>query len=131
MTMYRLRDKERQKALEIALPEFATRFQKACEELRTSSAIYVTGNAHVWAVAIPVCEIEEILDYDPHGWNAFPDVEPPEDILMRVERSDGKKQCASFYYFRDDGEGCWCDEDGAPWPMTYSKRVIRFRPWED
>ena len=89
----------------------------------------IFGNAHIWAVAIPVSEIEEVLNYDPYGWNAFPDVEPPEGVLMRVETRDDKKKCAYFHNFSDGG--CWCDPDGSAWPRAFSDAVILFRPGED
>lgn len=130
MTFYKLKDKERQEALERALSGFSARFQKACsDQFGTSSAIYVTGDEHVWAVLIPADEIEKVQEYDPKKWNAFPYVEPPDDVLMRVETSDGKKKCAYFHRFCD-GE-CWCDLDGTAWPQAFSDSVICYRPWED
>ena len=40
-------------------------------------------------------EVEEIHRYNPHGWNAFPEVEPPEGVLMRVECNQ-MKTCLVF-----------------------------------
>mgnify|MGYP006875992522 CR=1 FL=1 len=35
--------------------------------------------------------LEEVREYAPHKWNDFPEVEPPEDVWMRVERCvDGR-----------------------------------------
>ena len=39
-------------------------------------------------------EVKEIHRYNPHGWNAFPEVEPPEGVLMRVESQNlGFRSC--------------------------------------
>lgn len=29
--------------------------------------------------------LEEVAEYDPHGWNKYPEVEPPKDVWMRCE----------------------------------------------
>lgn len=74
-------------------------------------------------------EIEEVREYDPHGWNDFPEVEPPEGVLMRVECRDGRKACAKYRLFIEGGS--WCDVNGGAWPEAYSQSVARFRPWGD
>ncbi len=72
--------------------------------------------------------IEEIPDYNPKGWNEYPKVTPPENILMRVEavgRSGVFRDCAIFK------DGVWqSDMDGEACGEFYAK-VKRFRPWED
>ena len=142
MTFYRLKDKERQAALEKALPGFSARFQKACsDQLRTSSAIYVTGDEHVWAVLIPADEIEKVQEYDPKKWNKWPDVAPPENVIMRVMQ---------YRYDKQGVYGCsvWkrCDDnihDGAWWAVTAGEAdeiepdmfepgfSLLYRPWDD
>nr|DAN43118.1 MAG TPA: hypothetical protein [Caudoviricetes sp.] len=32
-------------------------------------------------------EVKEIHRYNPHGWNAFPEVEPPEGVWMSLDES--------------------------------------------
>jgi hypothetical protein len=81
-----------------------------------------------WCFSIPHDDLEEVQGYVPGAWNNYPEVQPPEDILMRVECKNGKKTCAKFHVF-DDG-GCWCDPDGTVWPLAYSEGVKRFRSWE-
>jgi len=72
--------------------------------------------------------IEEIPDYNPKGWNEYPKVTPPENILMRVEavgRSGVFRDCAIFK------DGVWqSDMDGEACGEFYAK-VKRFRPWSD
>lgn len=74
-------------------------------------------------------EDEEVREYDPHGWNDFPEVEPPEGVLMRVECRDGRKACAKYRLFIEGGS--WCDVNGGAWPEAYSQSVARFRPWDE
>ena len=69
-------------------------------------------------------EIEEVAEYDPHGWNAFPEVEPPEGVWMRCETDVNAiehkiRHVAKF--------------DGREWRDYLSKQVVvhRFRPWDE
>lgn len=73
--------------------------------------------------------LEEVREYDPHGWNDFPEVEPPEGVLMRVECRDGRKACAKYRLFIEGGS--WCDVNGWAWPEAYSQSVARFRSWDE
>ncbi len=84
-------------------------------------------------------EIEEVPTYDPTRWNAWPDVEPPKGVLMRVEvkyrdrdldtpePTFGKvreRTCARFtgeYWIRSDGSSILFQMD----------EIVRFRPWDD
>ena len=130
MTTYRLRDKERQAALEKALPGFGEILQDKCEKFfDNSNAIRVCNADDGWEIYISKTDIKAVDDYNPYTWNSFPEVEPPDGVLMRVERSDGAKRCAYFHNFSDGG--CWCYSDGMAWPKTYSDKVVRFRPWDD
>lgn len=65
-------------------------------------------------------ELEEVPEYDPHGWNEWPAVEPPEGKLMRIEELDGTC-CAGSYI-----DGGW-HIDG----RDDLGEVKRFRPWEE
>ena len=80
-----------------------------------------------FSVNLLCSEIEQIKEYNPEAWNEFPEVEPPEGVLMRVELNDGGKTCALFHHF-SDGD-FWCSPSGSCWPKGYSDRVILFRPW--
>ena len=107
MTTYRLRDKERQAALEKALPGFGQILQDKCEKFfDNSNAIRVCNADDGWEIYISKTDIKAVDDYNPYTWNSFPEVEPPDGVLMRVERSDGAKRCAYFHNFSDGG--CWC-----------------------
>lgn len=73
-------------------------------------------------------EIENIPDYNPHDWNEFPKVTPPEGVVMRVVSNFGLyayRKCAIF------DEGTWKNErEGKPTGLLLGE-VKRFRPWED
>ena len=73
-------------------------------------------------------EVEYIPEYNPDDWNDYPDVTPPEGVVMRIELKDGSKFGAYFRHF-EDGD-CWCHPDGKLMPKVYSDNVARFRPWE-
>lgn len=134
MTMYRLKDKERQAALEYALPDFLNELNnECCKQINDRSPLVVvsrdTGQDGMWALAIRKDEIESTPEYDKNAWNKYPEVEPPDGVLMRVETRDDKKKCAYFHNFSDGGY--WCDPDGTAWPQAFSDSVICYRPWED
>lgn len=69
-------------------------------------------------------ELEEVAEYNPHAWNEYPKVTPPEGVPMRVETNMGFGFKARFEH------GDWLDnrndvvgfDDG---------NVIRFRPWNE
>lgn len=72
--------------------------------------------------------VEVIPEYTPDDWNSYPDVTPPEGVLMRVETEGGRKFCGYYHTFAEGGS--WCYEDGTVCPEVISKSVKRFRPWE-
>ena len=74
-------------------------------------------------------ELEEVCEYNPHGWNEYPKVKPPFDKDMRVELDDGLRYCARYHKFSD---GCfWVGTNGTCFPKYLNDKVVRFRPWED
>ena len=76
-------------------------------------------------------ELEEVPEYNHHAWNNYPEVTPPEGVLMRVEiDSNGilLRNCAIFsgadWRITSDGSAVYAD--------GYTlDNVKRFRPWED
>lgn len=69
-----------------------------------------------------------LAEYNPNDWNDFPDVTPPENVLMRVETTTGSKFCGYYHTFAEGG--CWCYQDGTVCSEATSKSVERYRPWE-
>ncbi len=82
-------------------------------------------------------EIEEVKCYDPNTWNDFPEVTPPDCVLMHVEVRYPREE--DTYYiplildlnfplvFKLDH---WENQRGGRIAMG-DNAVIRFRPWED
>lgn len=73
-------------------------------------------------------EVENVGEYDPDFWNVYPEVKPPEGVLMRVETTTGSKFCGYHHTFAEGG--CWCYQDGTVCSEATSKSVERYRPWE-
>lgn len=72
--------------------------------------------------------------YRDDGWNSFPEVEPPEDVPMRIEyewdndeHDRGVQRTA--WVFRE-GEWYWYDGRSGGYPVNMNKRNIRFRRWD-
>lgn len=127
MKQYKLKDRERQAALERSFEGFNEALQEAVKNANFShcSVIEVTGDSEWWSVTIHKSEIELVDGYDPYAWNEFPEVIPPEDVEMRVEfrwnTGDIGKTCAIFY------NGEWVDSSDR---SLLIENVMRFRPWE-
>lgn len=83
------------------------------------------GNFRRHQIAILFEDLILEKTYDPHGWNDFPAVTPPEGPLMRLEYNNqiGAKRKACATYFN----GEWISFDG----FKIEPRNARFRPWED
>lgn len=73
-------------------------------------------------------EVENVGEYDPDFWNVYPEVKPPEGVLMSVETTTGSKFCGYYHTFAEGG--CWCYQDGTVCSEATSKSVERYRPWE-
>lgn len=134
---YRLKDRALQKQLDaISGGDFSQRLQDPAKSEKGFAVAYgdfpeINGLRHLSLFLAD--EIEEAPEYDPTRWNVWPDVEPPCDVLLRIE-------C----YYEDDEP----DENGQPniryrGCLKYSKdygfgltlnqsekpQRIRFRPW--
>lgn len=134
---YRLKDTKLQKKLdELSDGDFSRQLE--VNKGHIIMGIEYSEQATVWfckpegpllSIEITPDMLERVGEYDPYKWNKYPDVEPPEGILMRVECHGGMKTCAKYRLFAEGGS--WCDLEGVAWPDAYSERVIRFRPWDD
>ena len=132
---YRLKDRELQKKLdEISKGDFSDALEVCSAAV--ASALKRGKPTTIWfgvqpqlSLEIASDMLEEVREYYPHGWNDFPEVEPPEGVLMRVECRDGRKACAKYRLFIEGGS--WCDVNGGAWPEAYSQSVARFRSWDE
>ena len=92
--IFRLKDRELQKKLdEISDGSFSSRLADVSGEIPNlfrqsiSTRIYF-GDKYQFYLHATQDMLEEAPEYDPHGWNDFPEVEPPEGVLMRCEWID-------------------------------------------
>ena len=130
MTRYRLKDRELQKKLdEIS----GGSFTESLESIKKPSCIVfqARNGGPAMSVNLTKQDIEQFLEYNPNDWNVFPDVTPPEGVLMRVEieypDGDVSRTCAIF-----KDEVWWEAVNGEPIDeeVTVTGKVKRFRPWE-
>lgn len=128
---YRLKDRELQRKLdEISNGAFSTQLERESHLISKRRSAYVIWfGKPTMALTITVGMREEVHEYNPHEWNDFPEVEPPEGVLMRVECLNGMKACAKYRLFIEGGS--WCDVNGGAWPEAYSQSVARFRSWDE
>ena len=122
--------------------DFYEEFQKACTQGFENNwsficlSFLINKNSVVMEdeveLAFKKTAIECTEVYDPYAWNEYPNVMPPEDVLMRVEyvqfNTHGEKEitirtCAIFR------KGEWLD-GVLKYPLA-SIKTCRFRPWED
>lgn len=101
---FRLKDKNLQVQLDaLSDGDFSKRLQHANHDdgmifVEFGEKLESPGfDPHRFNLAFFDDEVKEIHRYNPHGWNAFPEVEPPEGVWMRVERCvDGRVLGRSF-----------------------------------
>ena len=136
MSKYRLKDQELQKKLdEITDGDFSECLEKgAVDQFCRVGSIGVTcgrfgcNGPPRLKIDFYLHEYEELKEYNPNDWNSYPDVTPPEGVLMRVETTTGSKFCGYYHTFAEGG--CWCYQDGTVCSEATSKSVERYRPWE-
>lgn len=135
---YRLKDKELQRKLdEISGGDFSKRLNDTADVWANNPDIVSIawetglGKQRLFKVWIPRSDIEEIPQYDPHRWNRFPEVTPPQGAMMRIKyhdvTSEDRKVERGFAIF-DCGQ--WVNDSGYPkFPNNPQNYVVWFRPW--
>ena len=129
---FRLKDKNLQVQLDaLSDGDFSKRLQHANHDdgmifVELGEKLESPGfDLHRFNLAFFDDEVEEIHRYNPHGWNAFPEVEPPEGVLMRVECNQ-MKTCLVFE------NGKWRYPSGESFEnYEFAFPVKRFRPWDE
>lgn len=129
---FRLKDKNLQVQLDaLSDGDFSKRLQHANHDdgmifVKFGEKLESPGfDLHRFNLAFFDDEVEEIHRYNPHGWNAFPEVEPPEGVLMRVECNQ-MKTCLVFE------NGKWRYPSGESFEnYEFAFPVKRFRPWDE
>ena len=77
-------------------------------------------------------ELEDIPEYNPHAWNNYPEVTPPEGVRMRVEArtlDDYGERLIVKFYGATYVDGAWRSSVESEYAETL--RIFRFRPWEE
>ena len=129
---FRLKDKNLQVQLDaLSDGDFSKRLQHANHDdgmifLEFGEKLESPGfDLHRFNLAFFDDEVKEFHRYNPHGWNAFPEVEPPEGVLMRVECNQ-MKTCLVFE------NGKWRYPSGESFEnYEFAFPVKRFRPWDE
>nr|DAF76022.1 MAG TPA: hypothetical protein [Caudoviricetes sp.] len=136
MKRYELKDKELQTALEKAFPGFGEALQASCENTFDDITNYVEVSLDkcysiLFRDKIDICKsaITTKEVYDPHAWNNFPQVTPPEGVPMRVEGQYAKRPELEYYGALVYLEGAWHFADTSE--IADNVIVERFRPWDE
>ena len=137
---WHLKDRELEKNLIKVDPEFLSKLNTACETLDTNKdgdfykyqTCFVKLNHFgkiIGELFLTRDDIEYKTTYNPNAWNKYPEVTPPEGVLMRVEfifDSILRRNCSIFE------NGAWrITQKGDPSYNITLDGVTRFRPWED
>ena len=95
---FRLKDRELQKKLDEISNGGLSRMLGRLPYYTTQSSepdfLHFSKNPHLM-LEVTSDMLESLREYNPHGWNSFPEVEPPEGVLMRVECNQ-MKTCLVF-----------------------------------
>lgn len=126
---WHLKDRELEKKLIAIDPHFVRNLQKAVKYHEDETTVEVgfgdgIGGLSRFAAEFRWDELEEIPEYNPHAWNAYPEITPPEGILMRVE-TDRFRDCAIFK------DGYWHSELFGEPNGRFQAEVECFRPWNE
>lgn len=130
---WHLKDRELEKRLNdlLGANEFTEALNQASSLIGIKSTITVKfgpNTGHIKGSFRCYFEVDELINigYDPHTWNEYPEVTPPEGVLMRVE-CDGNLHTALVYK-----NNRWQFESGENFQgFERIYKVKRFRPWED
>lgn len=148
---YRLKNQELQKQLdEISDGDFSLQLEEHLQDIKCNGitdADYrvffgeLSGQAEMvnrFSMLLYEHEVEQIKEYDPNDWNNYPEVTPPEGVLMRIEAEydicplgSTFRTCAIFEdgAWRSESNGKAAIDSNGCYDDTFD-RVKRFRPWE-
>lgn len=125
---FRLKDRELQKKLDEISNGGLSRMLGRLPYYTTQSSepdfLHFSKNPHLM-LEVTSDMLESLRECNPHGWNSFPEVEPPEGVLMRVECNQ-MKTCLVFE------NGKWRYPSGESFEnYEFAFPVKRFRPWDE
>lgn len=137
MTTYRLRDRKLQQKLdELSHGAFSEMLKTMGKFLAQKPATHVQLGESRFTITLFKEDFETEPEYDPNDWNVFPDVTPPEGVMMRcIIKTPGRnldgpepelpKICART-------SGVW---DGRRWQFfgygsLCEGSTVEYRTWE-
>lgn len=121
MPTYRLRDRKLQQKLdELSHGAFSEMLKTMGRFLVEKPATNIQLGESRFSVTLFKEDFEVEPEYDPDDWNVFPDVTPPEGVLMRVETKGGRKFCGYYHTFAEGG--CWCTRTEPFAPKQFRNR---------
>lgn len=137
MTNYRLKDRKLQEKLdELSNGAFSEMLKSMGKFLANKPTVTIELGESRFSVRLHKEDFETAPEYNPFGWNKWPDVTPPKDVLMRcVIKTPGRnldtpepelpKVCAQT-------SGFW---NGSNWEFFgYGSLIdgstVEYRPWE-
>lgn len=133
---YRLKDGELQKRLDaLSDGSFSRCLDAAGGLIEENPRPFCFGKDHkttgmpMFGVWLCKDDIEEEQEYNPLGWNKYPDVKPPIGVLMRTECLDiatGEVHTFLAKYIEKDGNHYWTYNND-----SIAIKVDRYRPWEE
>lgn len=126
MTTYRLRDRKLQQKLdELSHGAFSEMMKTMGKFMATKSTTHVQLGESRFTVTLHKQDFEISPEYNPNAWNSYPDVTPPEGVLMRVEfiwNNGARGKCCGVYR-----NGVWSNSEDRDCEI---ENVKRFRPLE-
>ena len=136
---FRLKDRALQKQLDaITKGEFSKVLEKGIDPTFFCEEFLLLG---VGAIRVRIYEsaLEEVPEYDPHAWNEWPDITPPEGVLLRIEvKGPDENLNSPEPRFGKVRERCCAKFDGQYWVrsnglivLLHGGETVRFRPWDD
>lgn len=137
MTTYRLRDRKLQQKLdELSHGAFSEMMKTMGKFMATKSTTHVQLGESRFTVTLHKQDFEISPEYNPNAWNSYPDVTPPEGVMMRcIIKTPGRnldgpepelpKICART-------SGVW---DGRRWQFfgygsLCEGSTVEYRTWE-
>lgn len=144
---WHLKDRFLEEGLCERYPDFLTALNNAAELSVGCNFVAVefnsqlsNGDIHENHLVFEPDELKEIYEYNPRSWNKYPEVEPPDDELMRFDGWDtyGNRYIGAAACWN----GVWSIPKISPEVEAQKKyfgcamQVIdfdhgKFRPWED
>lgn len=128
---YQLENKELQAKLEAIEPKFGEKLSlyfDSCDG-ETSFMLLEGGEVEIF-LTIDNSAIEEVHEYNPSGWNKWPEVQPQKQDFYRVEITDPDHRIYHYVMLWDGDR--WRHAEGRMDRLNIDDgQEVRFKPWDD